>query len=458
METIQVATGVSRNFLEPLIVMGTSLAFNNKENKIVFNIFHEDFTDEDINKIKEKLKKYINMELKFFYISKDMVEGLPLIQHFRLATYFRVLSPMILKDLNKLLYLDADMIIDGNIRKLWEINIDNYVLAAVREEAVGDLDKRLNIPTNYKYFNAGTVLLNLKKIREEKIFEKVLSYLKENSSEMLYLDQDALNALIYKEWLEIDEKWNYHNTFVLKRFEKLENVLLDEPIIIHYTGPLKPWHSESKHVLKYLYSKYEDISFIEKKQNIEVMKKENRLKKVIKKILRNQYIKLKKNKIVLSIYRKIIKIKFLKNFILNLKTKNAYAIQVMKSFTAKKIDKKCSILESLMDAVLTNFREYNEYIQIEGYAFKKDFSDRNTKKYIIFENLKNNKKYMFKLNEMDMINLNYIYNDGKDYSKSGFFNFIDKKELTKGNYNIGIVIEKDNQNHYKKLEISYDYI
>lgn len=107
--------------------MGTSLAFNNKENKIVFNIFHEDFTDEDINKIKEKLKKYINMELKFFYISKDMVEGLPLIQHFRLATYFRVLSPMILKDFNKLLYLDADMIIDGNIRKLWEINIDNYV-------------------------------------------------------------------------------------------------------------------------------------------------------------------------------------------------------------------------------------------------------------------------------------------------------------------------------------------
>ena len=258
MEAIQVVTGVSRNFLEPLIVMGTSLAEKNRNNKIIFNIFHEDFIDEDIKEVKEKLKKYSEMELKFFHISEDMVKGLPLIQYFRLATYFKVLSPMILKDLDKLLYLDTDMIIDGDIKELWQIGIENYVLAAVREEAVGDMDKRLNIPTNYKYFNAGTVLLNLKKIRKEKIFEKVLDYLKEHTNEMLYLEQDALNALLYEKWLEIDEKWNYHNTFVLKRFEKLENVLLDEPIIIHYTGPLKPWHSESNHILKYLYIKSEN--------------------------------------------------------------------------------------------------------------------------------------------------------------------------------------------------------
>ena len=59
---------------------------------------------------------------------------------------------------------------------------------------------------------------------------------------------------MYDEWLEIDEKWNYHNTFILKREGKLKNVLLDNPVIIHYTGPLKPWHKESKHILK---SKYE---------------------------------------------------------------------------------------------------------------------------------------------------------------------------------------------------------
>ena len=201
--------------------MGTSLAVNNKNNKIVFNIFHEDFTNEDIEKVREKLERYQGLELKFFFVTKKMVEGLPLIQHFRLATYFRVLSPMILEDLDKLLYLDTDMIIDGDIRELWEIDIDNFILAAVREEAVGELEKRLNLPVNYKYFNAGTVLLNLKKIREKKIFEKVLEYLKDNSNEMLYLDQDALNALIYQDWLEIDEKWNYHNTFVFKRLEKL---------------------------------------------------------------------------------------------------------------------------------------------------------------------------------------------------------------------------------------------
>ena len=457
MDKIQVATGVSRNFLEPLIVMGTSLAVNNKNNKIVFNIFHEDFITEDIEEVKEKLGKYQNLELKFFFITQEMVEGLPLIQHFRLATYFRVLSPMILENLDKLLYLDTDMIVNGDIKELWEIDINDYVLAAVREEAVGELEKRLNLPVNYKYFNAGTVLLNLKKIRKERIFEKVLEYLKNNSNEMLYLDQDALNALIYKDWLEIDEKWNYHNTFVLKRAEKLQNVLLDNPIIIHYTGPLKPWHSESKHVLKYLYLEYENIAF-EKNDNKQNEKKNRKLKKLIKDTIKKVYRKLKKNKRPIWMYKKIMKIKFIKNRILEFKSKNSFAIQVMKSFSAKKVDKKSSILESLMDVILTNFREYSEYILVEGYAFKKDFSDRNTKKYIIFKNKKNNEKYTFALNDVDITDLNYIYNDGKDYSKSGFFNFINKKELTKGNYEIGVLIEKNNQNHYKTIDTSYDYL
>ncbi len=462
MNKIQVATGVSRNFLEPLIVMGTSLAVNNKNNKIVFNIFHEDFTNEDIEKVREKLERYQGLELKFFFVTKKMVEGLPLAQHFRLATYFRVLSPMILEDLDKLLYLDTDMIIDGDIRELWEIDIDNFILAAVREEAVGELEKRLNLPVNYKYFNAGTVLLNLKKIREKKIFEKVLEYLKDNSNEMLYLDQDALNALIYQDWLEIDEKWNYHNTFVLKRLEKLKNVLIDEPIIIHYTGPLKPWHSESKHVLKYLYLKYENIAFNNKNMNSNSDKqseiKVKRLKRSIKENMKKVYRKLKHNKLAIELYKKIIKIKFIKNKILELKSNNSFAIQVMKSFSAKKIDKKNSILESLMDVILTNFREYSDYILVEGYAFKKDFSDRNTKKYIVFKNKKNNEKYTFVLNDVDITDLNYIYNDGKDYSKSGFFNFINKKELKEGSYEIGILIEKNDQNHYKTIDVSYDYL
>ena len=58
MKEIQIATGVSRNFLDPLLVMITSLAENNKSENIIFNIFHEDFLNDDINKVKIKISKY----------------------------------------------------------------------------------------------------------------------------------------------------------------------------------------------------------------------------------------------------------------------------------------------------------------------------------------------------------------------------------------------------------------
>ena len=147
----------------------------------------------------------------------------------------------ILTQYDKVLYLDVDIIVDGNISELWNTNIEEYVVAAVREESVEANEERLGIPKNQKYFNAGVLLMNLKKIREEKFFEKIMNYLKKNYETILYSDQDVLNAVFYNTWLELDEKWNYHNYFVIRRNSKIELINLDTPRIIHYTGPIKPW-------------------------------------------------------------------------------------------------------------------------------------------------------------------------------------------------------------------------
>ena len=453
LKEIQIATGVSRNFLDPLLVMITSLAENNKSENIIFNIFHEDFLNDDINKVKIKISKYDNIKLKFFEILEDMVRDLPLTQHFRIATYFRILSPVLLPKEDKLIYLDTDIIIDGSIRELWEVDITDYTLAAVREEAVLALDKRLKMPSDYKYFNAGIVLLNLKRIREEDKFEKVFLYLKNNAHELLYLDQDALNAVLYDEWLEIDEKWNYHNTFILKREGKLKNVLLDNPVIIHYTGPLKPWHKESKHILKSKYEKYkfilDDFENKNKINKVTIFSEKIKLKIIKFKIF--VYGKIKSNKLCLFAYKKFFKFKKFKNIIVKLKSKHAPPIQVMKSFEAKVSNIKFSSIESDLEILISKFREFDIFIHIEGYVFKRNFSDRFTKKYVILET--KNKKYVFILNNVDILELNEIYFDEIDYSKSGFFNFINKKNLESGNYIVGFAIEKNGIIHFKRTKM-----
>ncbi|EFH8607803.1 hypothetical protein GL623_23430, partial [Escherichia coli] len=167
METIQIATGVSRNFFDPLSVMLTSLLENNQSHKINFHVLHSDFTDDDEEKFSLLFTKYENLGLKFIKLDESKLEGLPLLQHFKISTYFRILAPAVLSEYDKLLYLDADIIVDNDILELWQTDVTNYTLAAVREESIVALDKRLRMPANYKYFNAGVVVLNSKKIREE---------------------------------------------------------------------------------------------------------------------------------------------------------------------------------------------------------------------------------------------------------------------------------------------------
>ena len=435
--------------------MLTSLAINNSKTKIDFNVLHSDFNDEDITSFKTQFVRYENLNIIFHRLDEAHVEGLPLLQHFKISTYFRILAPKVLPNVDKLLYLDADIIVDGDISELWNIDLQDYVLAAVREESVIALDKRLKMPDDYKYFNAGVILLNTKKVRDEDIFGPVITYLKVNRDEILYLDQDALNAVLFDKWLEIDEKWNYHNTFILKKKGLKENVLLDSPIIIHYTGPLKPWHVESDHVLKERYTHYNYLlqgGVGKEKKSVPFVRV--LFKKIAKKIY--YYIRSNRrlNRLLLIGNEYAKNNVFWKKYYYKLKDRLAPSPQVMNSFQAKKVDIVLPFLESNMDVGFYNLREFSSSIQIDGYFFKQGFSSRRTKKYLLLRDVDDSSnKFIFALNNLDQPWLNDIYHDEFDYSKSAFFNFINKSGIPAGVYEIGCVLVCDDITHYKILHI-----
>ncbi|EPM3195219.1 hypothetical protein ACTLIY_004250, partial [Cronobacter turicensis] len=80
---------------------------------------------------------------------------------------------------------------------------------------------------------------------------------------------------------------------------------------------------------------------------------------------------------------------------------------------------------------------------------------RNTKNYLLLRKTTDfNQKYIFKLNSLDHVWINDIYDDGNDYSKSGFFNFIGKKDLDKGKYEIGLIVQNNDDIHYKMTNIT----
>lgn len=237
MESIHIVTTCSDNYAKPLAVMLTSLIIN-KKSQNPLNIYVIDGGISPVNKYKltVSLEKY-HIPIHFLTIDPSAFNGFRIIGYFGKENYFRILIPQLLGgDVQKAIYLDSDIIIKEDITELWNINIDQYYLAAVEDPAALDRCAPLSIPAQYKYFNSGVLVFNLKKWRENNVVFKIMQYIRINPNRVLYMDQDALNANLYDKWLKLDPKWNYQTSYTL--FPLLNKI---KPAIIHYTTYKKPW-------------------------------------------------------------------------------------------------------------------------------------------------------------------------------------------------------------------------
>ena len=182
---------------------------------------------------------------------------------FSVGTLFRIMLPELLPDLSKIIYLDADLLVNRDIKELWDIDIRKYCLAAVPDygtiNGLASPHPVLNKDVDSsKYFNTGVLYMNMDRIREKgKIVEGVLTYL-ENNQDSTFPDQDALNVLYKDSTLLLHESWNsfarvLRNTLDSKLEERIyhyaSTVLLlysMSPIDREYYETLcrTPWGSE----------------------------------------------------------------------------------------------------------------------------------------------------------------------------------------------------------------------
>jgi lipopolysaccharide biosynthesis glycosyltransferase len=182
-------------------------------------------------------------------------------EHVSLATYIRLFLPSILpQNIDKILYIDGDVICTDSIQDLWETPLANYAAAAVPDMRSNDIRilNRLSLPKDSDYFNAGIMLINLKWWRENDIQNKTLHYIANNKDICQYHDQDALNVLLHGQIAELPIRYNLQehffepleNQFISRsHFEELQTALFN-PSLIHYTGFRKPWHRECVNPLK----------------------------------------------------------------------------------------------------------------------------------------------------------------------------------------------------------------
>ncbi|WP_018687241.1 DUF4422 domain-containing protein [Ahrensia kielensis] len=188
--------------------------------------------------------------------------------YFTRSTFYRISLPEILQEYNKVLYLDTDMIVLNDISKLYNIDLTEKSVAAAKDlvmksftargvrsnidtgstPAMAYLTDHLDMGTNYEnYFQAGMLLMNLKKLRENKISSSILDDLKRTC--FWFLDQDALNKHLLGDVLFVDNKWNsLFMDEISQSFLNEQDLLsykesIDCPNVIHFAGDKKPWLS-----------------------------------------------------------------------------------------------------------------------------------------------------------------------------------------------------------------------
>ncbi|MBD2118572.1 glycosyltransferase family 8 protein [Microcystis aeruginosa] len=259
-KTPTVVCAADNNYAIPLGVMLYSLAENLKEGKAFIYVIDGGITNANKKKVIRSLQK-LEVEVVLNWLKPQeaafftIVEKLPTWGHVTIAAYYRLLIPYLLPpSIEKVIYLDCDLILKEDLNNLWKIDIDNQYLFAVQDMGCPLVSSKnglktyqeLQIPPDTPYFNSGVMILNLKKWREDDMSFKVINYLEENGSRLRYWDQDGLNAILAGCWGKLDPRWNQlpnkFSSWQESHFsEEVYHQVMEAPYLIHFASDDKPW-------------------------------------------------------------------------------------------------------------------------------------------------------------------------------------------------------------------------
>lgn len=276
-EKIDIAVCTDERFFMPTGVMMISVCENNPETDIVFHIIVDDNVQTGVRKDLQAIVAPYSGKSVVFYNTKGAIQnkvfpkGMNRNDITKAAYYRLYLAELLPQELDRVLYLDGDLIVRHSLLPLWNINLENKALAAVSDASSGLIEfyNRLKYPSELGYFNSGVLLVNLKYWREHQVLRAFESYMERCADSIKYWDQDVLNVMFCEQKVLMPIKYNLQRGFLLKNrnfdYRKVEKELtetLANPCIVHYTNSYKPWkrYIETPHPFNSTWDKYQDMT------------------------------------------------------------------------------------------------------------------------------------------------------------------------------------------------------
>ena len=233
-----------------------------------FAVFHTDITKQNQDRISSIFKASGNVRLQFINISSIVADyKLDAREHITTETFYRFLILDIMKNYEKVIYLDCDLVVNADLAELYQTELGDSLIAAVRDvDFIGQLNipgattlsysrETLKLNDPWQYFQAGVLIFNVPQMRRLTTVTELLELADKDLYR--YSDQDILNVLCQGRVTYLDPRWNHifdcHG-------ERISNVIVWDPVplykeymearknpyIIHYAGFCKPWDEPSE--------------------------------------------------------------------------------------------------------------------------------------------------------------------------------------------------------------------
>ena len=264
MDRINAAIALNRNVLYPAYVMIRSLVRNNNSYPIYLYVLHSELNAEYFKFLQDALMRGASAEnyIEFIKIDSSKVSGLPCTQTWSLEMYYRLMLPELLGDkIDRILYLDVDIIVNKDIYDFYSMDFEGNLLIAskdmvsdsilARDEAVEDkAEPEYRIWHTFfnnlskkgmTYFCSGILLMNLLKLKEEYTFKKYMEIFNTIVHKVQFPDQDLLNYVHYRQVKLVDElQIGLYASTAHEMGMTYEDVRMNVSIL-HFAGPAKPW-------------------------------------------------------------------------------------------------------------------------------------------------------------------------------------------------------------------------
>jgi len=249
---IHLAIAFDNNYLNPFYALAASLISAHPGHQLHIHAIATGLEHEEY----ERISRYLSASghvITFYKIDESVARSFVLLDKWTSAVYYRLFFPFLVPSaITRLLYLDSDMIVLKNLSEIYAIDLEGRPVAAVYDNYV-KIQPLLNITEEGEYFNSGMLLIDVAQWREVRVSERAMEFLRDHPERIRFVDQCALNAVLYHNWKKVDARYNLLYSYIPEGMSRKQmEKFLENKVIVHFTLQ-RPWQMLCKNPLRGLY-------------------------------------------------------------------------------------------------------------------------------------------------------------------------------------------------------------